>query len=215
MITVHQVADVLRLFHCENWKVGTIAKHLGVHHSTVTRVLEHNGMPPARVRRPSLIDEYIPFIKDTLERYPRLRSTRLYDMCRERGYKGAPDHFRHLIRKLRPRPRAEAFQRLRTLPGEQAQIDWGHFGKVKVGEAERRLMGFVLVLSWSRQIYLRFFLDATTESFLRGHVYAFLDWGGIPKYCLYDNLKSAVIERQGDAIRFNEKLLTLAATLSF
>jgi hypothetical protein len=67
-----------------------------------------------------------------------------------------------------------------------------------------------MVLSWSRRIYLRFFLDARMENFLRGHVGAFESWGGLPRVLLYDNLKSAVLERQGDAIRFHPTLLDFA-----
>jgi hypothetical protein len=97
-----------------------------------------------------------------------------------------------------------------TLPGEQAQVDWGYFGHLTIGRAKRPLMAFVMVLSWSRRIYLRFFLDARMENFLRGHVGAFEAWGGLPRVLLYDNLKSAVLERQGDAIRFHPTLLEFA-----
>ena len=72
-------------------------------------------------------------------------------------------------------------------------------------------MAFVMVLSYSRRIFLRFFLDARMDSFLRGHVQAFSAWGGCPRVLLYDNLKSAVLERAGDAIRFNPELLKFAA----
>jgi hypothetical protein len=71
-------------------------------------------------------------------------------------------------------------------------------------------MAFVMVLSHARQIFLRFFLDARMESFLRGHVAAFTAWGGVPRVLLYDNLKSAVLERRGDAIRFHPTLLGFA-----
>jgi hypothetical protein len=84
-----------------------------------------------------------------------------------------------------------------------------------IGQARRPLMAFVMVLSWSRQIFLRFFLDARMENFLRGHVHAFEAWSGLPRVVLYDNLKSAVLERQGDAIRFNPTLLALAAHYRF
>ena len=71
-------------------------------------------------------------------------------------------------------------------------------------------MAFVMVLSYSRQIFLRFFLDARMENFLRGHVAAFTAWNGVPRVLLYDNLKSVVLERQGDAIRFHPTLLSFA-----
>ena len=71
-------------------------------------------------------------------------------------------------------------------------------------------MAFVIVLSYSRQIFLRFFLDARMENFLRGHVAAFEAWQGVPRVLRYDNLKSAVLERRGDAIRFHPTLLGFA-----
>jgi hypothetical protein len=125
-------------------------------------------------------------------------------------YRGSGDHFRLLIACYRPRPAAEAYLRLRSLPGEQAQVDWGHFGHLVIGRARRPLMAFVMVLSYSRQIFLRFFLDARMESFLRGHVAAFTAWNGCARVLLYDNLKSAVLERQGDAIRFHPTLIAFA-----
>src|SRR3954454_1153892 len=93
---------------------------------------------------------------------------------------------------------------------EQGQVDWGHFGHLMIGRARRPLMAFVVVLSYSRQIFLRFFLDARMESFLRGHVAAFTAWNGCARVLLYDNLKSAVLERQGDAIRFHPTLIAFA-----
>jgi transposase len=204
-------AQILRYYHAEQWRIGTIAAQLGVHHSTVTRVLTQAGLPRIGApRRASAIDPYLPFIRETLEQFPKLTASRLYAMVKNRGYTGRPDHFRHLIALHRPRPKAEAYLRLRTLPGEQAQVDWGHFGHLEIGRARRPLMGFVMVLSWSRMIYLRFFLGAHMENFLRGHVGAFAAWAGVPRTLLYDNLKSAVLERQGQAIRFNPVLLGFA-----
>src|SRR5208337_421438 len=71
-----------------------------------------------------------------------------------------------------------------------------------------------MVLSYSRQIFLRFFLDARIKSFLRGHVGAFAAWQGVPRVLLYDNLKSAVLERHGAAIRFHPTLLGFADTIA-
>ena len=136
-------------------------------------------------------------------------------MVRERGYPGAPDHFRALVARLRPRPAAEAYLRLRTLPGDQAQCDWAHFGKLTIGRAVRPLMAFVMVLSYSRHLFLRFYLGASMSDFIRGHVEAFSYFNSVPRVLLYDNLKSAVLERVGDAIRFHPTLLELAAHYRF
>lgn len=135
-------------------------------------------------------------------------------MVRERGYRGSADHFRHQVMRLRPRPSAEAYLRLRTLPGEQAQTDWAHFGKLQIGRAERRLMAFVMVLSYSRRIFLRFYLGAAMSEFIRGHVEGFAELG-VARVVLYDNLKSAVLERVGEAIHFHPRLLELAAHYRF
>ena len=209
-------ARILRCYHVEKWRVNTIAVQLGVHHGTVQRVLVQAGLPvPGATQRASSLDPYVPFLLQTLQRYPRLTAAALYSMVTERGYRGSASHFRYRVSLLRPRPAAEAYLRLRTLPGEQAQCDWGHFGHLTIGRARRPLMAFVMVLSYSRAIYLRFFLEARLGSFLRGHAEAFSAWGGCPRVILYDNLKSAVLERQSDAIRFNPQLLAFATHYRF
>ena len=132
-------------------------------------------------------------------------------MVRERGFTGGGDYFRHIVARHRPRPHAEAYLRLRTLPGEQRQCDWGHFGHVEIGRAKRALMAFVMVLSYSRRIFPHFFLNARIDAFLQGHVLAFTAFDGVARVVLYDNLKSAVLERVGDAIGFNPELLAFSS----
>lgn len=216
MITPERAAEILRLHYAEKWKPGTIAHQLGAHHSTVRRVLAQAGQAAGLISaRPSMADPFITLIEQTLEKYPTLRASRLYAMVRERGYPGGSDHFRHVVARYRPAPAAEAYLRLRTLPGEQAQVDWGYFGKRRIGRAERALWGFVMVLSYSRQIFLRFFYGNAMANFLRGHVGAFESFTGVPRILLYDNLRSAVLERVGQAIHFNPTLLDLAAHYRF
>lgn len=209
-------AEILRLHHAEHWPIGTIAAQLRVHHGTVRRVLAQAGVEVTTAPvRASIVAPYMAFIVETLAKYPTLRASRLHTMVRERGYAGAPDHFRAIVARLRPRPAAEAYLRLRTLPGEQSQCDWAHFGKLTMGRAERALMAFVMVLSYSRHLFLRFYLGASMSNFIRGHVEAFSYFKAVPRVVLYDNLRSAVLERVGDAIRFNPKLLELAAHYRF
>ena len=209
-------ANILRYHHVEKWRVGTIARHLNVHHPTVKRVLSETGVSKHNILvQESMIDPFLAFVTETLQRFPTLTASRLYDMVKERGYPGCRDHFRHMISFYRPRKAAEAYMRLRTLPGEQAQVDWAHFGYMSIGKAKRPLMAFVMVLSYSRKIFLHFYLNQRTENFLRGHEAAFFSYGGVPRVILYDNLKSAVLERMGDAIRFNPQLLDFAAHYRF
>src|SRR5882672_1898219 len=133
-IGVELEAQILRYYHVEKWRCGTIARQLHVHRGTVQRVLAQAGLPRiGAVLRPSQIDAYRPFIHETLKKFPSLTASRLYAMVCERGYRGSHDHFRHLIACYRPRSAAEAYLRLRSLPGEQAQVDWGHFGHLVIG----------------------------------------------------------------------------------
>jgi transposase len=205
--------EIARLYLVEKWKVGTIATQLGVHHSTVDRVLDSLGVPrPEAPPRKSITDPYISMITETLEQYPTVPASRLFEMAKERGYEGKSEgHFRRIVAKHRPRRKSsEAYLRLKTLPGEQAQVDWGHFGKVTIGLARRMLMAFVLVLSFSRYIFLRFFVNQKLPAFLQGHREAFETLGGVPRVLLYDNPKTIVLERDGRAVRFHPRLLEFA-----
>jgi transposase len=215
MIADRLAAEIRRLYTVEKWQVRTIARQLQVHHSVVERVLRQDGLarPPKPQR--SQLDPWLPVIGETLQKYPTLCASRLYQMAVERGHRGSPDHFRHFVARHRPRKAAEAFHRLRTLPGEQGQVDWAHFGHVRVGRAERRLVGFVLVLSYSRRTFLRFGFDQGMAGFLDGHQRAFEHFGGVPRVLLYDNLKSAVLERFGEAIRMNPAMLAFSAHHGF
>lgn len=207
---------IMRYYHVEKWRVHTIASYLHIHRSTVHRVLsEHSVSSTDFLKRNSMIDSFLPFIFETLKKYPSLRASRIYAMVRERGYPGGEDHFRHMISLHRPRRIPEAYLRLKMLPGEQGQVDWGHFGHIMIGTAKRPLMAFVMVLSYSRKIFLHFYLNQKTDHFLQGHVEAFTAWNGVPRVLLYDNLKSAVLERMGDAIRFNPTFLAFAAHYRF
>jgi transposase len=213
VIDVETVTRIRHLYYAEHWPVGTIASELGLHHETVKRALSDGPRTQAPMR-PGLLDPYVGLIREVLERHPRLRATRLWQMLRERGCPLSPRQIRDKVRALRPNHR-EAFLRRRTFPGEEGQVDWASFGHVTIGSARRALSVFLLTLTYSRWFFLRFFLDQSMENFLRGHVYGFEDLHGVPRHCLYDNLRSAVLDRYGEAVRFNPRLLELASHYHF
>jgi transposase len=216
MITPEQHAEIRRLYFGEHWKVGTIAAALGVHHDTVRDALAHDTQTVRRgTCRATMLDPYLPFLRDTLAQYPRLRATRLFEMVRARGYPGSAVQLRRVVHTLRPAATPTVYRRLTTLMGEEAQVDWGAFGSIRIGHGVRPLSGFVMVLSYSRAVFALFTLDQTLESFLRGHVEAFQAWPGVARTLVYDNLRSAVLERQGSAIRFHPRLLELAGHYHF
>ena len=216
MITPAQRAEIRRLYYGEHWKLGTIAAELGLHRETVRAAVECEAGGVRRgVCRPSALDPFLPFIRNTLAQYPRLRATRIHEMVRQRGYTGSVIQVRRLVRRLRPESGRAAYRRVVTLVGEQAQVDWGTFGKVRIGRGTRAVSGFVMVLGYSRALAALFTLDQTLESFLRGHVEAFNALGGVARTLVYDNLRSAVLDRRGTAVQFHPRLLDLAGHYHF
>ena len=215
MITAELRSRIRRLFFAEHWKIGTIAAELRVHRDTVELAAEPKRFVNIAYRpSASMLDPYKDFVRTTLEEYPRLRATRLLEMIRSTGYSGSVWPLRWHVRHVRP-VSSEAFFRLSTIAGEQGQVDWWSVGSVEIGNTRRPLSCFVMVLSWSRAIFARFVLDQTLESFLRCHLAAFEAFHGSPRGLLYDNLKTAVLERVGDVIRFHPKLLELAGHYHF
>ncbi len=123
MISADKEAEILRVYHAEKWKVGTIARQLGVHHGTVRRVLAQAGQAPGlEMVRASMIEPYLPFVQETLKKYPTLCASRLYEMVRQRGYPGGADHFRHMVSRYRPRLLSVMRKR-----GKVAMVQSGNF----------------------------------------------------------------------------------------
>ncbi|XXX77334.1 IS21 family transposase [Sorangium sp. So ce134] len=216
-------AEIRRLHFAEHWKVGTIATQLGLHHDTVERVLGlgkgARSLPIVRDAEAAMSEVPLPlrgyeaFVIETLTQYPRLRATRLYDMLVERGYEGSIRTVRRHVRLVRPAPQSEAFLRVEPLIAEQAQIDWAYIGKLCVAGGTRQLWAFVMVLSYSRAIWGELVLDLSASSLRRSLVRACCYFGGATRQWLFDNPKTVVIERHGDAVRFHPDLLSLAGQL--
>jgi transposase len=206
-------AEIVRLHYAEHWPVGTIATQLQTHPDVVCRVLgfgEHRA--PSRLR-PRIFEPFRAFIDDTLSRYPKLLSTRLYDMVRERGYRGSVRTLRKYVALVRPRPKRQAYLLTETLPGEQAQVDWAYVGKIAVPGGERAIWLFVIVLAHSRAMWAEFVIDLTVHSLCRSLVRGATAFGGVPRQWLFDNPKVVVLERVGAAVRFHPTLLALCADL--
>lgn len=216
MITSAQRAEIRRLYYAEHWRVNTIGTHLGLHHETVRRAIGTDQMVSNSTVRPSALDPYVEFVRATLEQYPRLTATRVHRMLTSRGYPGSVVQLRRRIRQLELRPRRkESYVTVVVSPGEQGQVDWADFGTLPVAGGTRRLYGFVVVLSYSRAVHVEFGFEQTAAAVARGHIAAFKAFGGVPRQMLYDNMKTVVIERFGDAIRYHDRLLELAGHYHF
>lgn len=224
MISSETEAEIERLWRAENLHcVGTIARMTCVHSDVVKRVLRRANLLPSAseafssaVPRVSMLDTYLPVIDDTLQKYPEICSSRLFAMLKERGYPGvSQSHLREVVSKRRPIRDKEAFLKLAMCPGEQAQVDWGHFGDAGEAYDGKKLYAFVMTLSYSRRIFLRYFLGMKMREFQQGFAEAFEFFGGVPRKILIDNLKSGVTERVQQLVRFNEDFLRLARHYAF
>ncbi len=207
-------AEIRRLFFAEHWRRGTIAAQLGVHFDVVERVIGHLGPPPLdRAIPPSVLEPYKPIVDGTLEKYPTIVATRIFDMITARGYTGSLRTLRRYVEATRPVPKGEVFLRTERLPGEQSQVDWGHVGKLEVVGGVRALWVFVLVLAFSRAFWAELVLDLSVHSLRRSLIRAADYFKGVTRQWLFDNPKTVVLERNGDLVRYNPELLDIAATL--
>ena len=145
--------------------VTQTARALGLHPETVSAWLarpryERRRSPP----RGSLIDPFKPHIARLLDAHP-YSAQQIFQRLREEGYQGSMTVLRDYIRRIRP-PRRPVYLKLHFAPGECAQVDWGAQGTVAVGNTLRRLSFFVMVLAYSRQIFVEFTVSQTMEHFL-------------------------------------------------
>lgn len=205
-------ADIRRLHLMEGLSRSAVARHLSVHRNTVRNALEApDGSPKTASHRaavPSKLDPFKPRILERLAVHPNLPGTTLFQDIKDRGYTGRLSILWDYLKTLRSEaPRA--FLRLETEPGEFAQVDWANCGAITIGNAKRLLSCFVMVLSYSRMMYLEFTLSQCLEDFLQAHVNAFAFFGGVPAKINYDNLKTVVLSRVGRDIRFHPRFHSL------
>jgi transposase len=206
-------ATFLRLRHLLDegkWTVPQVARDLRLDIKTVrlwAERAEYKARPAPP--RPSKLDAFKADIVRLVHQHP-FTAVQIGAQLRERGYTGGESILRVFVQKVRPR-QAPAFLTLHFEPGECAQVDWGSAGSVPVGSTRRRLSFFVMVLGYSRQLYVEFTLSETLEQFLACHQNAFAYFGGTPRYVMIDNLKTAVLSHPaGGPVVFNPRYVDFA-----
>jgi len=201
--------------HEQGLKISQIADTLSLDQRTVTYWVG-KGVYHQRKKavRPSKLDAYKHQIVQSLEKYA-YTSDQMFRRIKEDGYDGGITILKDYMQKIRPK-KTQAYLTLSFAPGESAQVDWGHYGSVQVGSTRRRLSFFVMVLCYSRMMYVEFTVSQTMEHFLGCHVNAFNFFGAVPGKIMVDNLKSAVIKRLiGQAPVFNARYLDFANHYGF
>jgi transposase len=195
--------------------VAQIARALGLHEQTVVKWLACEQFHPRQsAPRSSRLDPFKDQVIRLLETHP-YSAQQIYQRLRESGFEGGFTIVKDYVRRVRP-VRREAFLKLSFAPAEAAQVDWGEYGTIGVGSTRRRLSFFVMVLCYSRLMYVEFTVSQTMEHFLAAHEHAFAAFGGCPGRLMIDNLKSAVLSRAvGEAPVFNPLYLDFARHWGF
>ena len=191
-------------------KCSQIARELNLDYRTVEKWLDKKHYQQRKsARRASKLDPFKGQILRMLETHP-YSAVQILQRIREDNFDGGYSIVKEYVRKVRP-PKIKAFLKLSFAPGECAQVDWGSYGSVAVGETRRRLSFFVMVLCYSRMMYVEFTVSQTMEHFLGCHQNAFEWFGAVPGKVMVDNLKSAVLKRiVGKDPVFNPKYLDFA-----
>ena len=217
MIDYDLYCRIHHLKQTESLSAAQIARHLALNVRTVRHWLNEPTFRPRKtVVRPSKLDPHKALIRQWLEHHPYSGTQIFQRLQKEKQYVGGISIVRDYVRRVRPN-RAPAFLTLHFEPGECAQVDWGHYGSVDVGNTRRRLSFFVLVLCYNRMMHVEFTVSQTMEHFLGCHVNAFEALGGVvPARIMVDNLKSAVLQRlSGSAPVFNPRYVDFARHYGF
>ena len=194
-----------------------IARRLGINRRTVSRLA--SAEEPLRYWRAaagSKLDPFEPVLRRLLEEWPQIKAPRATELLREEyGYDGSVDLVKRRLRQLRPRAVRPA-QRTGYRPGQVLQLDWAEMpSRPMLGGRERRVYALVASLPYSGAQTAFFSLEMTIESFLEGHVRAFEWLGGVPRECVYDNLRSVVARRDGGQVVWNRRFLHLRGHYGF
>lgn len=215
MIATEVFMDIISL-HRQGFSMRSIAKKLGIHRNTVKKYIEGNGFPQYRKnkRKQSILDPYRQVVDDYLAT-DDYQATWILDRIRKMGYPGSYETLRDYVRSVKERRSRLAFARFETEPGLQAQVDWGDFQITDPGGSTTTVHLFLMILGYSRAMYIEFVKECTLETFLDCHIRGFRYLRGVPAEILYDNMKQVVVGRSKGKVIFNSEFLHFAHHYSF
>jgi transposase len=215
MIEMEECMEILVLKR-QGYSDRAIARKTGLHRLTVKKYLENGEIPQRQQKavRKSQLEPYYPMIKDWLKQDDYL-ATKIHEMLIPHGYKGEYDTVRRYVRTLKEERDRVAYIRFETMPGQQAQVDFGEFGGVYPDGQEQKLYCFVMVLGFSRHMYVEFVERCTMPVFLDCHMNAFGYFGGLPGEILYDNMKNVVVRHMVGKVTFNDTMMDFAMHYQF
>ena len=211
MIDYQTYCQIQDMVHTQKLSITQVARHLQLAYMTVARWAKEKRYTQRQPRTlSSKLDPYRQTIRSLLSRYP-YTAVQIFQMIGEDGYDGGYTLVKEFVRSIRP-PKKEAYLSLSFEVAEAAQVDFGYCGTISIGNAIRRLSVFVMVLCYSRMIYLEFTLKEGLEHFFCAHNHAFRFFGGVPRKIIVDNAKVAVLKHtQYGEVVFHPRYNDLAA----
>lgn len=212
---------LLRHYLEQGLTVTGIARELEISRQTIYRWINDGELdrdveevrygprPPV----PTKLDPYKAIILERLNEFPELTAVRLLEEIRAAGYPGGYTQLKEYVRKVRPRPPADPVVRFETDPGVQGQVDFAHF-RFPWG----RRYALLVVLAYSRLLWLRFYRRQDMRTLIRGLEAAFAFFGGVPRELLFDQMKSVIVRDlrpEGSRLVENAEFLRFAAHWGF
>lgn len=203
---------VIKEMFQKGMNISQIASELGRDRKTIRCWLQETESRAYQRKpavKPSLLEPFKEYVKQRMEE-GCLNSVVLFDEIKSQGYAGKTTMLRYFMSPLRPVVISKATERYETPPGQQAQVDWGLFN-VKWNGTYKRLYAFVMVLGYSRMMYVEFTENERLETLIGCHLRAMQYFGGRTETCLYDNMKTVVTgqDAQGEVV-WNERFAKFA-----
>jgi transposase len=196
--------------------IRKIAKITGLHRKTVKRHLERGSLPEyhKKKRKETILDPYRPMIDAYLEE-DDYQASWIFERLTRMGYTGSYTTVKKAVREIKGEKTQIAYIRFETEPAFQAQVDWGDFQIKNEDGTITTVFAFIMVLGYSRAMYVEFVERRTLEAFMDCHIHAFDYLGGVPKEILYDCMKHVVISRQSGRPVFNVEFSRFANHYEF
>jgi len=215
MIDYETFCQIRLLAGKKNLKASQIAAELHLDIKTVEKWMDRETFQPRQsARRSSKLDAFKKQVISLLDRHP-YSAQQILQQLQQQGYAGGYTILKDYVRLVRP-VRKPAYLMLEFAAGECAQVDWGQYGSVAVGSTRRRLSFFLMVLCYSRMLYVEFTLSEAMDHFLTCHRHALEFLGGVPQKIMIDNLKVGVVRHPlGQKALFNPRYLDFAAHYGF
>ena len=195
MLEVAMKTTIKTLYE-KGYNKSQIALMLHVDRKTVRKILNESneGKEVTCKKYPSMFDEYREYLEIQINK--DLSVQRIYqDIQKEFGLTCSYSSLRDYVRKIKKKA-PKAYMVLNTLPGEEAQVDFGYIGMLKVNGKSHKAWVFVMTLSYSRYMYIQITLDQSVRTFIMCHVNAFRYFGGVPETVKIDYAAEMII---GDA----------------